>query len=303
MPVVGDSNNDSSNGESIPVNFSSSRPTFNPTRPSVPSASIPTSTPINSDRIDNSAYSSGSFSNPKQEEIINTNPSSPFVSASSSQPQQEDREEKSPQVNPIKMDGGSVVLSKKSNKLTLLLWILVLIVLVGGILGVYYWQNQKVTQLSSKISTLTSQNNNLKAETLQAQSITRVQINIKQLGLSLIVPGNLADLTAVTASDAQNGSSTRMQSVNLGATNLGTLDPACNVSASVAPLGVITKFSGKYTASAKSNPQTVLLKQFSNDYYLYTEPTKSCSTNNAVNNLIKTLMVDIQFTFGTATEQ
>jgi hypothetical protein len=208
-------------------------------------------------------------------------------------------------------DSGAPVLSapitsgnmdqKKSKLWTIILVILLLVVFVGGIYGVYAYQQKKINNLNSQVNALTLQNSNLKTQlskstgpsvTINTQSgstTSQSVFKIPELGVSLTVPSNLADLTYVL-----NSSKTQ---ANLSTQNLAVLDPACTASATVAPLGSILKANGQFPTTPSTT--TTLIKQYPTYYIAYVKPTAACSTVTQVNNLTNALVADLKNTFST----
>ncbi len=193
--------------------------------------------------------------------------------------------------------------SKGSKAMTTILGIIIVLLIVGGIYGVYSWQHKKVTQANSanatlnyQIASLQNQLNTANKSLAAAQAaLSNSTINISALGLSLTVPSSLKDLTMATnAAPAKltvNGASVTPTEVNLSSTSLTALDSAC--SADKAALGILSKTAGQYpTAPTATNSSGTLIEQFTNYYLAYSAPNacaKVASTNTAQTSLVNDL--------------
>lgn len=240
-----------------------------------------------------------------------TNPSNgPTVSSITMPPTDQAKSQgDSNQGAPQAEDGSAPVLSapissgnmdqNKSKMWTIVLIILILLVFVGGIYGVYAYQQKKINNLNAQVSALTLQNSSLKAKNSKLSNSTpTVSVNtpastanvvkITPLGVSFTVPNNLADLTYT-----MNAAGTQ---ANLSTQNLATLDAKCAATATVAPLGSVVKGTGTYPASSTT---MTLVKQYPTYYIAYIKPAAACSTDTAVNTLANTLVTDFKNTFST----
>jgi hypothetical protein len=196
---------------------------------------------------------------------------------------------------------------KGSKIMSMVLALIVLLLIIGGIYGVYDWQHRKVTQadnvntaLNSEVSSLQTQLNTANKSLATAKAaLNNSSINVSALGISLSVPTSLKDLTMATNTTPTkltvNGASVTPIEVNLSSTSLATLDSAC--STAKAALGVLSKTTGQYPATpTASNSSGTLIEQFSSYYLAYSVPvacSKVASTNatqtSLVNNLIAAL--------------
>jgi len=188
---------------------------------------------------------------------------------------------------------------KKSKIWTAVLILLILIIFVGGLYGVYAYQQKKINTANSTISAQNAQIALLKTQLSSQQSKPTVSINTQpststatvfkmpELGVSLAVPTNLADISYTT-----NAAKTQ---ANLTTANLVTLDPACASSATAAPLGSIVKTTGNFPTTPSTT--TTLIKQYPTYYIAYIKPAAACSTVTQVNNLTNALITDLKSTF------
>jgi hypothetical protein len=192
---------------------------------------------------------------------------------------------------------------KGSKTMTMILGLIILLVIVGGIYGVYSWQHSKVVATETMNSALNSQVSSLQTQLTSAQknlasaqaALNSNVINIAALGFSLNVPNSLKDLTVATKANPTkltvNGASVTPTEVTLSSTSLATLDSAC--STANAALGTISKTTGTYpTAPTATNSSGTLVEQFSTYYLAYSAPTacsKITATNSTQTTLVNTL--------------
>ncbi|HUY53161.1 MAG TPA: hypothetical protein VMV24_01130 [Candidatus Dormibacteraeota bacterium] len=204
---------------------------------------------------------------------------------------------------PIKSQNYS---AKGPKALTTILGVIIVLLIIGGIYGVYSWQHKKVTQADSANATLNYQISNLQSQlstanknlaTAQA-ALNNSTIDISALSVSLVVPPTLKDLTVATnATPAKltvNGASVTPVEVNLSSTSLTTLDSAC--SAAQGALGKLSKTAGQYpTTPTATNSSGTLVEQFSSYYLAYSAPS-ACSKVASTNTTQMSLVNDLKST-------
>jgi cbb3-type cytochrome oxidase subunit 3 len=191
---------------------------------------------------------------------------------------------------------------RRSKLWTIILVLLILIVFVGGLYGIYTYQQKKINNQSAQVSNQSLQVASLKSQINKLESTPVVSINtqsasstaltlfkVPELDTSFSVPSNLADLSYVL-------NSTKTQA-NLSTENLATLDSGCAASATVAPLGSIAKGTGQYPAAGTAT--TTLIKQYQSYYIAYVKPAGNCSTVTQINALVNVLISDFKNTFST----
>jgi hypothetical protein len=194
---------------------------------------------------------------------------------------------------------------EKSKILTIVLGLIILLVVVGGVYGIYSWQHSKVntltsdnTALSADVTSLQSQlsSTNQKLALLESTATTSSTIKFTTLGISISLPSALKDLVFTdNASPAKltvNGASVTPISVNLSSASLTNLDSAC--STANAALGVLSKTTGTYPATpTTANSSGTLIKQYSTYYIAYTSPA-ACSKTTTTNTTQSSLVSDLK---------
>lgn len=314
-----DDSNTTGNSEGFSIPVSTSGPTITPNAaPFVSdfkSTSIAPSSPAVKDNVTNSApdniMATGSVpsDSAKTENLQPNNPTadsnldSNKTPANSMPPMASDTVVKPKLSAPIRAQNYS---DKGSRLMTIVLVILLALVVVGGVYGVYGWQHNKVTQLTSENSALNAQLSTVQNELKAAQKLattppttpraTSTSISFSALGISLNLPNNtLANITMQTNPTPTklivNGASVSPIEVKLSTLELSSLDGAC--STANAALGVISKTPGTYpTSPTSANSSGSLIEQFSGYYIAYSAPlacSKTASVNTAQTALVKDL--------------
>ncbi len=196
-------------------------------------------------------------------------------------------------------------MNKKSKMWTTILVILIVVIFAGGIYGVYMYQQKKINTANASIATLTVANTSLKSQLAKAKTTTTTSVSINgqstatgssttltvfkvpELGISLALPANLADITYVATSTKTT--------VNLSSQNLAAADPACTASATVAPLGSLTKVTGQFPTTPSTT--TSLVKQYPTYYIAYIKAAADCSKVAQVNTLASSLVTSLKASF------
>jgi len=194
--------------------------------------------------------------------------------------------------------------NKGSKTMTIVLAVIILLVIVGGIYGVYSWQHGKVTTtnklnsaLNLEVSSLQTQVNSANKNLAAAQAALNSNIiDVNALGISVNVPSSIKDLTIATKTNPTKltvgTASVTPIEVNLSSTSLATLDSACSTANGA--LGVLSKTSGTYpTTPTSTNSSGTLVEQFSGYYIAYSTPA-ACSKIAATNTTQTTLVTDLQ---------
>jgi cell division protein FtsL len=185
--------------------------------------------------------------------------------------------------------------NNKTSKLwTVILIVLVIVIFVGGLYGVYKYQQNKIDSANAKVKVLTTENEALKNEISRNSSMmsnstisTTTTFKFPEQGFSLKLPTELADITYV-----ENSTKT---GANISTQALTAADPACTSSATVAPLGTIEKVTGQFPTATSTT--TTLIKQYSTYYIAYIKPASNCSASTQVNNLANSLINNLKSTF------
>ncbi|HUD06329.1 MAG TPA: hypothetical protein VMR34_00420 [Candidatus Saccharimonadales bacterium] len=179
----------------------------------------------------------------------------------------------------------------KQGFMPLVLTIIAVIIFIGTVYGVYGWQHQSVSKLNSQLSAANSNVSSLKTSLANAKTTASAPntVKIAPLGISLVVPSNLANLTYVA--NAQGSV------VNVSSQTLTDLDPACTATSSgTNALGDLSKVTGNYSSSTS----VTLVKQFSGYYIGYSAAKTPCSTVSQVNSLVTTLTTSLKTSFSSA---
>ena len=193
--------------------------------------------------------------------------------------------------------------NKSSKSMTIILAVVIILLVIGGVYGVYSWQQKKVTQANNLNTSLSAEVASLQAElstvnknlaTARA-TLANPAINFTTLGISLSVPPSLRDLTSTPNTNPTkltvNGASVTPTEVNLSSTSLATLDNACSTASGA--LGILSKTTGQYPATpTTTNSSGTLVEQFSSYYIAYSAPvacSKTASTNTTQTSLVSDL--------------
>jgi hypothetical protein len=194
--------------------------------------------------------------------------------------------------------------NKGSKTMTIVLAIIILLVIIGGIYGVYSWQHGKVTTanklnsaLNLEVSSLQTQVNSANKNLATAQAaLNNNVIDVNALGISVNVPSTVKDLTLATKTNPTkltvSGASVTPTEVNLSSTSLVALDSACSTANGA--LGVLSKTTGVYpTSPTSTNSSGTLVEQFSGYYIAYSAPA-ACSKTASTNTTQTSLVTDLQ---------
>jgi len=150
-----------------------------------------------------------------------------------------------------------------------------------GILGFVLWNNflNKKTDSVSKVST----------QPTDIKTVPRPNIlNIRELGISIVVPDSIKDLTyTYTASGSPtrvDGSNIIVGSVNFSTKSLTNKYPECS-SDKANPLGGLTKITGTYTDGVLGPTWSGggVIKQFPDNFLTFTSPQYACYFNSTGN--------------------
>lgn len=154
----------------------------------------------------------------------------------------------------------------------------VLVVAVLAVTGLVAYQHHKSSSAKNMTTTQTAQTTAQPKSTTTTQPAQMANQNIfkiPELGIELIVPDSIKDLTyAVFGRGQVNGQPS--VSVGLSTTALVNADSGCVPGH--APLGTLSKTNGQYPANATaSNSSGSLIKQFSTYYIARIGPQSACS--------------------------
>jgi hypothetical protein len=113
-------------------------------------------------------------------------------------------------------------------------------------------------------------------------------IKMPQLGISIIVPNAIKDLT-YSSLNVENGS------VGVSTQSLTNMASSCAANGTAPPLGKFYRRAGQYPKNATpANTPGKLVKQFSSYYLAWAAPQSSCSSHDAM-----TQRLDLENSFNT----
>ncbi len=178
---------------------------------------------------------------------------------------------------------------KKSSKLPILIVIFIILIAAAGY-GGYYYGHKDVSSLHAQVTTLNGQvqslstklvisNKKLTTTNASTSSNSTNQLNqniikIPTLGVQIVVPNAIKDLTTTPVSSPGNYNGEPVTSVTVSTTTISNDIPACKNVA----FGTLTKYQGLYPSSGVN--LTVWHQQFSG-YYLALSPGEaSCAPSS-----------------------
>ena len=231
--------------------------------------------------------------NDNQSSLLNNSSTSQNNSdTNSSESSNNHQEQPNATVTPIKSGGNDV---KKSKIWTIVLILLILLVFIGSIYGVYAYQQKKIDSLTGLVvdanSNIASLNKKLSSQPTKKVVVGNISgttanttvFKISELGVAFVVPNSLSDLNYIMTSTGSTA--------NLSSQNLGTLDAACKATATIAPLGAITKVTGQFPSTSTTS---TLIKQYPTYYIAYIKPVGNCSTVTQINTFVTALQAELK---------
>jgi type II secretory pathway pseudopilin PulG len=185
-------------------------------------------------------------------------------------------------------------------------YLLVLVLIAAAAAGVYYWQNQKVSDLNKQLKDSSAAVNSLSSQLANARNSASAlssagdpaTVTIKELTLQLTLPGSLKDLTYKVLDvnyKKPNNTLGTYSTAFLSTTALDKLESGKCASTgfkadSNPPLGFLTKTTGQYPkAPTADNSTGTLIKQFTDYYVAYRTSATGCFADAKNNDTAKKL--------------